>query len=507
MEEKYDVLIVGSGLGGLVSANILAKEGKKVCVLEKNNQFGGNLQTFVRDKSIFDTGVHYIGGLDKGQNLYRYFKYLNIMDDLKLRRMDIDGYDVITFDDDEIEYPHAQGYDNFVTQLVKYFPEERKGIEEYVTKVKDTCYRFPLYNLEHGSAYSGEDLLTLKAKEFIDSVTTNKKLRAVLAGSNLLYAGEPDKTPFYVHALSTNSYIESSWRCINGGGQIAKLLVKRFRQLGGEIYKYQEVEHFDVVDKKVTAVRTTKGDIFKADRFISNLDPKLTLSIIGKDHFRNLYYNRIQKAESVISCFSIYLVFKEKTFPYINKNYYHNNTIESIWKSDQYTEKSWPEAYLITTAEDRKNEGYAESLTSIAYMHFDEVAPWQRTFNTVVEEQERGEAYEEFKKRKVEAYLKALEKKFPTIRESIRSIHTSTPLSYRDYIGCHEGSMYGFKKDANNPMKSFLSPKTKIKNLFFTGQGLNMHGILGVTISAVLTCSEMIGREYLLDKILASEKE
>ncbi|MGO2359479.1 MAG: phytoene desaturase family protein, partial [Mesonia sp.] len=78
----YDVVVMGSGLGGLVSALILAKEGYKVCVLEKNNQFGGNLQTFVRDKKIFDTGVHYIGGLGKGENLYTYFKYLGIMDKL-----------------------------------------------------------------------------------------------------------------------------------------------------------------------------------------------------------------------------------------------------------------------------------------------------------------------------------------------------------------------------------------------------------------------------------------
>ena len=63
--KTYDVVVIGSGLGGLVSALLLAQEGKKVCVLEKNNQYGGNLQTFVRDKTIFDTGVHYIGALNK----------------------------------------------------------------------------------------------------------------------------------------------------------------------------------------------------------------------------------------------------------------------------------------------------------------------------------------------------------------------------------------------------------------------------------------------------------
>ncbi|TEB40776.1 all-trans-retinol 13,14-reductase, partial [Flavobacterium circumlabens] len=109
---------------GLVSSIILAKEGYSVCVLEKNNQYGGNLQTFVRDKTIFDTGIHYIGGLNEGQNLYKYFKYLGIIDHLNLKKLDENGFDMISFEDDTTEYPHAQGYDNFVKQLENYFPEE-----------------------------------------------------------------------------------------------------------------------------------------------------------------------------------------------------------------------------------------------------------------------------------------------------------------------------------------------------------------------------------------------
>ena len=65
--------------------------------------------------------------------------------------------------------------------------------------------------------------------------------------------------------------------------------------------------------------------------------------------------------------------------------------------------------------------------------------------------------------------------------------------------------MYGYVKDVENPLLSFISPRTKIPNLYFTGQSLNMHGILGVTISGVVTCSEILGGEYLVDKILATE--
>src|SRR5690606_29921716 len=109
MRESFDIIVIGSGLGGLVCANTLAKEGYKVLVLEKNNQYGGNLQTFVRDRCIFDTGVHYLGGLAKGQNLYQYFRYLGIADDLRLMRMDTDNFDRITFDNDPVAYPYAQG--------------------------------------------------------------------------------------------------------------------------------------------------------------------------------------------------------------------------------------------------------------------------------------------------------------------------------------------------------------------------------------------------------------
>ena len=126
---------------------------------------------------------------------------------------------------------------------------------------------------------------------------------------------------------------------------------------------------------------------------------------------------------------------------------------------------------------------------------------WENTFNTVAENDERGEGYEAFKNRKIEQTIIEIEKKFPNFRACIKSVHSSSPLSYRDYIGVNEGSMYGYVKDADSPMTSFLSPRTKLKNLFFTGQSINMHGLLGVTISAVLTCSEMLGRDYLVEKI------
>ena len=80
MNQTSDIVIIGSGLGGLLCGAVLSLEGYQVTVLERNKQIGGNLQTFSRDKHIFDSGVHYIGSLGKGQNLYKVFKYLGIVD-------------------------------------------------------------------------------------------------------------------------------------------------------------------------------------------------------------------------------------------------------------------------------------------------------------------------------------------------------------------------------------------------------------------------------------------
>lgn len=502
MQEEFDIIIIGSGLGGLVCANILCREGFRVLVLEKNQQFGGNLQTFSRDKTVFDTGVHYIGALLPGQNLHKYFHYLGISDKLKIKQMDENGFDVVTFDSDENEYPYAQGHENFINQLSAFFPEEKENIRKYVEKMKEVCDSFPLYRLDADANYlSKEEIIPLKASEIIDGITTNSKLRAVLAGTNFLYAGIKDKTPFYVHALSINSYIESSWRCLNGGSQISKELIKQIRSLGGTVLKHKKVESLQIQNGEVESVTTKDGFTYKAKQFISNIDPKKTMSLISNYPVRKSYLKRIYESQDTISSFSLYITLKPGCFPYLNKNYYHYKDESKIWGSIDYKTENWPESYMISFNAKKECDVWVEGISVLTYMRYDEVREWEGSFNTVAEKDFRGEDYERFKAERTEILLKELEKKFPNLRECILSTYVATPLTYRDYIGSETGCMYGFVKDANSPMKTYLSPKTKIKNLFLTGQSINMHGILGVTISAVLTCSEFLGRKELLDKI------
>ncbi|RYG45728.1 MAG: NAD(P)/FAD-dependent oxidoreductase [Chitinophagaceae bacterium] len=499
MRENYDVVVAGSGLGGLVSALILAKEGYSVCVLEKNNQFGGNLQVFVRDKTIFDTGIHYIGGLGEGENLYRYFKYLGIMDGLHLKRMDLNGFDIISFGDSEQVFPHAQGEVNFVEQLSKIFPEEKEAIKRYCQTIKAVCDSFPMYNIKGEGRYDTEGL-SRNAKDLITNITGNHLLRAVLSGSNFLYAGN-ERTPFYVHALSISSFLQSSWRCIRGGEQITKLLIRQIKQHGGEVFKRKEVAGFQTENKSVKTVSLKDGTVIAGKIFISNIEPKTTLKMVGENFFRKSYVQRIQNLESVISAFSLYVVFKARTFKYLNHNFYHFDSSDEVWTAHEYDEDSWPKTFMACTSVFDESEIWARGMTFITYMKSEELRQWEHTFNTVDQCDDRGHAYEVFKQQKTEKFLRKIEQRFPGIRDCIRSVHTSTPLSYRDYIGNSGGNLYGYVKDSDNPMRTHITPKTKVDNLFLTGQSISMHGVLGVTVSAVMTCSEILGKEYLVSKI------
>ncbi|WP_221393106.1 NAD(P)/FAD-dependent oxidoreductase [Dyadobacter sp. NIV53] len=502
-EKEYDFVIIGSGLGGLACAYILASEGHSVAVLEKNHQIGGHLQVYSRGKTIFDTGVHYVGSLNEGENLYQFFKYFGILDKLKLKRMGDQKFDVVRFDDGK-EYDYAQGYESFQKVLLDYFPDEKNAIEAYCEKIKEVCSKFPLYNLKiSGENYQlDEDLLKLNAHDYIASLTSNFRLQNVLAGTNLLYAGVKEKTPFFVHALIINSYLSGSYKFIDGGSQIAILMSRAIRSLGGEIYKRKKVvgANYDT-EGNIKEVKLESGETVRGKQFISNVHPSMTIDIFGEDRFLNIYKNRIHGLENSISTFLVHLSFYENTFEYLNYNIYQHHN-EDVWAGIDYDEATWPQTYFICTPFISKHKKYADSMSIMTYMNTSETDQWAHTTKTVSEPGKRDAAYDEFKKEKEARVLKRIEEVFPGITTKIKAVHSASPLTFRDYIGNKDGSLYGVLKNSNSPARTQINTKTRIPNLHLTGQNISMHGILGVTVSAFVTCFAFVDKEKLIKKVI-----
>ncbi|MDA3952854.1 MAG: FAD-dependent oxidoreductase [Bacteroidales bacterium] len=491
---KYDVVIIGSGLGGLLCGNILSKEGMNVCILEKQHQFGGNLQTFTRDGKIFDTGIHYVGGLSEGQNTHQYFKYFGIVDKLNLKRLDKNGFDKINFEGKT--YSHAQGFNNFIETLANDFPAERNALKEYIKKIREISNHFPLYNLRPNLGLDNElQFFETSIGDLLNSITKNKTLQNVLAGNNMLYAGVQDKTPVGIHALITNSLIQSAYQFVDGSQQIVDLLIETIKNNGGTLMNNSEVQTLNVHNGKIESAILSNGEVIEADNFISTIHPALTMEMTDTKMLRKSYRTRISEIDETISVFVVYLSLKPNSFKYQNYNYYHFID-ENVWSIPKYNPDKLLQDYLFLTSPTNNSSDYAETAIAMRHMRYDEVKQWEKS-NTG----KRDNDYEAFKKQKAEELINQIEMQYPNFRTSINKYYTSTPLTIKDYTGTKNGSMYGIMHDCNNPLKTKISPKTKIPNLLLSGQNVNIHGLLGVTIGSVLTCTELLGMEYLLKKI------
>jgi len=498
--EKFDVIIIGSGLGGLLCGNILAKEGMKVCIIEKERLPGGNLRSFTRHGMKFETGIHYTGSLEPGQPLHRYWKYFGLTDSLLLQKLDSDGFDRISFMDQE--FPLAQGFGNFVQQLLPSFPDGAAELHSYTRKLAEVVSAFPLYHLELPGDHREHLFKNKSASELLEAFvhirshqpsSSGIPLSAVLAGNNFLYGGHP-RTPVSVSSLISHSFISGACRIIGGSDQIAIALASGLTSSGGTILLNSEVTRIERQGQPFS-VTTSNGDTHFSSRIISGFHPAATLSLLPGGMVRPAYRKRIDSLANTISSFILHLVLKPGSFPYLNHNCYYHHAADP-WGEYNLTGRQWPGMYLLTTPCRQTGQKFADTMTILTYMQYAEVAAWRET-----QTGNRGTAYEDFKSERAEKLLQLVFCKFPELKGAILQADISTPLTYRDYTGTPEGSLYGIRKDYLEPLITNILPITKIADFYFTGQNTNLHGLLGVTIGAVATCGEIVGLEYLLAKI------
>ncbi len=495
MTTIFDIIILGSGIGGLETASILSKKGYKVCVLEKNPQLGGTLQGFQFQSSHFETGMHYLGSLDEGQVLHKIFSYLNIYERLPLKRMDEDGFDI--FNIQGKEYAYAMGLERFGDQLSNYFPNDTQAIRNYTKSILDVVGSNDVYRLHQPVSTSIFDnpYIGLSAYRHINSLTMNSTLRQVLSAQNFIYAGEKESAPFYVHALINNYFLQSAYRVVGGSFQIADLLAEHIRSFGGEIHTRKEAVGFGAVNGKLISVKTSDGDEFYGKQFISNFHPAQTLDLLDPSLVRKVYANRIKSIENTISSFSLHLKLKENSFPFLNHNYQYFKG-NDVWKASSYKEMNWPDYYFLSTAPDQHSQAFASSASVLTYMKYEEVARWEQRKHS-----NTWDTYKEWKQQKSEDLIELLAERFPDIKSQVVSYDASTPLTFKGYIGNADGSMYGSLRDYRDPLRSYITPKTKIPNLYFTGQNINLHGMLGVSLSTLLTCGEFVGLNQLIKEV------
>lgn len=500
---KKSAVIIGGGLGGLFTGAILAKEGIRVTIIEKNTTVGGGLQSFIRFGETFDTGMHVIGGMQQGGNIRRICEYLGIYDKVHIRDVDSQMIDCLYFAEDKQTYRIAQGKQAFVDSLAKSFPAERESLERYVDAVYNIVGELDMFFLRPSTDYLQAhcDDFLMAANDFIAKYVGDEHLRSVLAYMNPLYAGRKNMTPAYIHALISVLYIDGPSRFAGGSQLFANVLRDSIIERGGQVIVGDGVAHIATEERSITSVTTRRGKVFTGDYYICAIHPCSLLPLLDDESaLPKAYRNRLNDIPNSYSAFTLNIKLKPNTFRYMNYTGFYMSRYDEVWDFDR-SDRQWPLGFLYMTPPEIEQGEYSTKMIVTAPMTWDRVKQWEHTTLG-----HRTEEYLAWKEECKELLLSRMEEIYPNFREYIEDINTASPLTIRDYYAVKEGAMCGYSKDCNNIVMSQVPIVTKIKNLLLTGQNCSIHGFCGVPLTAINTCEAILGRNYILNKLTPSKE-
>ncbi|MCQ2184071.1 MAG: NAD(P)/FAD-dependent oxidoreductase [Bacteroidales bacterium] len=492
------IVIVGGGLGGLFTGAILAKEGLKVTVIEKNSTVGGGLQSFTRMGEVFDTGMHIIGGMQEDGNVRKVCRYLGIEDKIHIRDVDPDIADSIYFAEDGHSYHTARGRENYVKALSEDFPGQEKNLKEYVDAMYRITDEVDMFHLRPNDSYVQPHCgdFGISAKDFIAKYISDTRLRSVLAFMNPMYGGRGAMTPAYVHAIISVLYIEGASRFEGGSCRFAQTLKESIEDNGGTVISGDGVARVCTEGRFIKGVVTRSGKSFTADKYICAIHPSAFFSLLDdKSALPKSYRDRLESIPSSYSAFKLNIKFKKGTFKYLNHTCYYMSRYDDIWNFG-CDSSLWPEGFLYMTPPEIGQGEYATKMIVTAPMLWECVSPWEDS-----RPGHRTEEYGQFKKEMSGRILDCLEKLYPDFRSCIEGVDSSSPLTIRDWYSVKEGAMCGYSKDWTNPLLTQVPVVTKIPNLLLTGQCCNLHGFCGVTLTAINTAEAALGSHRILEKL------
>ena len=430
---KYDVVIIGSGFGGLTCAHLLAKAGRKVLVLEAHWQPGGCMQSYQRKGHSFDTGLHYVGGLGDGETLHDIFEQLGLLQ-LPWHRMDVDCTDQIIIEGQT--YCLAQGFDHFVEVLADRFPQQRSSLQKYVEMLQ------------------GPDPdPSVNAWAWLNETFSDPLLIDVLSGSCLKTELRRESLPLLAFAHSQKSYIQSSWRLKGDSGLIVRSLVDDIKHMGGDVVCRAEVTELIEHEGRIVAALTANGERYEADSFISDIHPAQTFTLVKDSKvLKKIFRTRMSMLANTYGMYTYSLVLKPHALSYFN----HNKFVYeggSVW--DEHTAKVM---LSCRVPEDGKDENLLLDLLTPCEGH----------------------------------PMALAEKAVPGLRDMVEQQYVSTPHTWQRFTRTPEGSAYGVRKDCRQPLLTMLSPRTPLSNLLLTGQNVMLHGLEGVVMTAQQTCDILL---------------
>jgi len=483
------IVVIGSGIGGLSTAIILAQLGAEVTVLEKNSQPGGLMRSYNRQGFACEVGVHYLGSLDKGQILRKFFDFMGVTGNIAVSRMGENGViDRYLFDSpgSQIQsFDLPTGFDAFTDNLCTAFPEELDAIAAIMEPIHQAADQ--LHRLDILYAADNDFSLLDQAEPFgqiLDSLGCSSGLRSVLAIAASWIGVPLDNCPAYYHNMALASYVSSSYRLQGSGADMADVFAERFRQLGGTIITNAEVEKIFVESRVVTGLKMKSGEVLVAQAVIGAIHPQVVLEMLPQEAVKPSYRKRIQGLRNTHGIFAVHAAVDSTAHPDIPYNIFKIETESSGNVSDlRY--------YQI-----RKSHKPEKNIVSILTSGREEL--WKAWNNTKTGR--RGREYSSLKEQLAQSLLAEAEGLFGPLQKA-QLLDAYTPLTLRDWVNSPGGSAYGVLRSSSQILGTALLNRTAVRGLYLSGQNVMAPGIIGTIMGSFSTVKLMLGAEEFKKKV------
>jgi all-trans-retinol 13,14-reductase len=504
---EYDAIVIGSGMGGLAFASIMAKLRKwRVLVLERHFKIGGFTHTFTRPGGwSWDVGLHYVGEMGEAMMGRRLF---DLITDARVKWDPLPNvYDVFVYPNLEVRV--CKGEANFQSALAAAFPNERSNIDQYFRDLKSAtrwANRFiaakampPLLAWMMRALNRFRDSLPLAVtQEYVERRFGDPRLRAVVTSQWADYGLPPGVSAFATHAVIASHYLNGAWYPDGGAGEIAKATGVVIRAAGGELLPNHEVTRIVLEGGRAVGVEVNiskgkqgaRGE-FRAPIIVSDAGAWNTFT-------RMLPTSALPFREQLVSPpggFEVVELFlglrcDPRKMGFNGENYW---IFESFNHDEMYARRNEvlggraAMAYLsFPSLKDRRAQRHtAEIIAPLSYglleAHRNE--PWRR----------RSPEYESGKERVTQALLELVERHNPGFGDLVEYSELATPLTFEHFTAAPSGTIYGYPATPERYGKAWLGPRTPIENLYLTGSDAALLGIMGALMGGVLTASLLLG--------------